>query len=127
MDGPVIFGAELIRIIDENGGMYWRVDGVERFLCPPNDASQLQVGTRLIWISASLRAMPRHYKVASPLFLQRGTWMVVLEPDASRNCDLPGSRLYLVRCRAVAVHTICPVHGSKTYKLPQGMRFLVSG
>lgn len=82
MYGPVVTGAELIRIIDEHGGMRWCIDGYVQFLRPPGDTSLLQIGTRLIGINASLYKAPRHCTVASPLFSQRGGLAVILEPDA---------------------------------------------
>lgn len=127
MDGPVVTGADMIRIIDEQGGMHWRIDDQVQFLNPPDDASQLQIGARLICISASLNKAPRHYTVASPLFCQRGTWAVVLESDASRNTyELPGLKQHHNDCRAVNVHHICRSLMGKIYKPPVGMRFLLS-
>jgi|GEM_PF-4947788 len=127
MDGPVVSGAELIRMVDEYGGLYWCIGESQRFFCPPSDGSELTIGTRLIRISASLNKLPRHYVVASPLFLQRGTWSVILQPDAERNnYTLPGLKDSFGTCRPVHVHLICRTHRGKFYKPTLGVRYLLS-
>lgn len=126
MDGPVVTGVEMIRIIDEHGGMQWCIDGHTRFLSLPGDVSELRLGVSLIRISASLHSAPCHYKVASPLFRLHGGWAVILEPDVSRNSELPGLKRRDASCKAFYVHTICRTHNSKTYKPGDGFRFLLS-
>lgn len=125
MDGPVITGADMIRIIDERGGIEWSLEGKVRFLRPP-DSSELQIGVRLIRITTKLSA-PHHCRVASPFFSQGGQVWVVLEQDGSRNnCNLPGLPQTNRATKAAPIQVICRTHHGKLYKPTQGIRFLLS-
>lgn len=125
MDGPVVTGAEMIRMIDEYGGMRWCIDGIVRFIRPPKDTSELQMGARLIRIRASLDRAPQYCKVVSPSFCVRGTWSVILEPDASRNHEMPGLKQPYGGCRMVNLHLICTTVMGKNYAPSNGTRFLL--